>query len=276
MIFLTNCDRLLPIQAANSNQVHYDIFERPYSIIHTVTIPHNSPYSVMPAVSGELQSIEDFAAPEDTVAVINGGYFDPVNHRTTSFVVQQSKIVADPRFNARLVDNRDLQQYLGKILNRAEFRIYDCGDRLQYDIQLHSAPIPFNCTLKGSLGGGPGLLPQNTSVAEAFTAYQDGKQIRNAIGSDSFNARSAVAITKAGDVILAMVAQQPAQPLNSGISLSELTNFLVSMGAVKAMNLDGGSSASLYYGDRAIYGKVDAKGNQIQRPIKSVLLVNKN
>ena len=109
-----------------------------------------------------------------------------------------------------------------------------------------------------------------------FQLNQDGKQIRNAIGSDSFNARSAVAITKAGDVILAMVAQQPAQPLNSGISLSELTNFLVSMGAVKAMNLDGGSSASLYYGDRAIYGKVDAKGNQIQRPIKSVLLVNKN
>ena len=277
VIFLANSDRLVPSQAASSSQILYDVTQQSHSIIHTVTIPHDSPYLITPAVSGELQSIEDFAAQHNnTVAVINGGYFDPVNHKTTSFITQQSQIVADPRFNERLVYNPDLQQYLKKILNRAEFRVYNCGDRLQYDIQLHSAPILSNCTLKSSLGGGPGLLPQNTSVAEAFIAYENGQQIRNAIGSDSLNARSAVAITQAGDIILAMAAQQPDKPLDSGISLSELTDFLASMGAVKAMNLDGGSSASLSYGDRAVYGRVDREGNKIQRPIKSVLLVNKN
>ena len=83
-------------------------------------------------------------------------------------------------------------------------------------------------------------------------------------------------ITEAGDIILAMAAQKPQKPLNSGISLPELTDFLSKLGAVKAMNLDGGSSASLYYRDRLIYGRVDKEGKIIQRPIKSVLLVKEN
>jgi hypothetical protein len=181
--------------------------------------------------------------------------------------------VADPRFNERLIDNPDLKQYLNKILNRTEFRRYNCGELTQYDIQLHTAPIPPNCTLIESLGGGPGLLPQDTSVKEGFTAYQQGEKIRDAIGNDSLNARSAVGITQEGDVILAMVAQQWSQPLNSGISISELGSAMADLGAVKAMNLDGGSSASLYYDGRAIYGRVDKEGKEIIRPIKSVLSV---
>ena len=277
IILCSSLNSLLPIQAINSNQqVHYDVVERSHSTIHTITIPHDSNYSVVPAVSGKLKLVEDFASlEENAVAAINGGYFDPVNYKTTSFITLRSKVVADPRFNERLVDNPDLKQYLGKIFNRAEFRRYSCGKEIQYDIQLHSAPIPLNCTLTASLGGGPGLLPQDTSVAEAFTAYQDGQKIRDAIGSDGLNARSAVGITQAGDVILAMAAQHSQKPLNSGISLTELANFLSDLGAVKAMNLDGGSSASLYYDGRGIYGRVDSEGNKIQRPIKSVLLVTK-
>jgi len=78
------------------------------------------------------------------------------------------------------------------------------------------------------------------------------------------------------DLILVMVAQKPEQPLNSGISLPELTDVLSNLGAVKAMNLDGGSSASLYYDGQGIYGRVDKEGNQIQRPIKSILSVVKS
>lgn len=259
-------------------KVKYETLERSHSTIHTVTIPRDSGYVVVPAVSGELKLIEDFVGQDGdkVVAGINGGYFDPMNQKTTSFVVQDNQIVADPRFNERLVDNPDLKLYLGKIFNRAEFRYYDCEGKPKYDIQPHLSAILPNCTLKGSLAAGPGLLPEDTSVAEAFIAYQDGAKIRDAIGSDSLNARSAIAITAQGDIILAMAAQQPQNPLKSGVSLPELTAVLTSMGAVKAMNLDGGSSTSLYYGDRTIYGRVDKSGSAIQRPIKSVLLVKKS
>ena len=262
-------------QSASTEQIRYQTIERSQYTVHLVTIPHRSNYLIRPEISGELQDISQFAQ-KDTVAAINGGYFDPVNQKTTSFIVQQSQIIADPRFNERLVDNPDLKQYLRKIFNRAEFRRYNCNSQTQYDIQLHSAPIPNNCTLIESLGGGPGLLPQDSSLAEAFTAYRDGKKIRDAIGRESLNSRSAIGIMDNQDLILVMVAQKPDQPLNSGISLTELTDVLSDLGAVKAMNLDGGSSASLYYDGQGIHGKVDREGNQIKRPIKSILsVVNK-
>ena len=259
----------------SDTQVRYDVLKRSHYTIHAVTILHDSNYIVLPEIIGELKPISEFAKQDNVVAAINGGYFDPVNQKTTSFIVRDSRIVADPRFNERLVDNPDLKPYLSKIFNRAEFRRYSCGEETQYDIQPHFAPIPFNCTLKASLGGGPNLLPKDSSVAEGFIAYKDGEKIRDAIGSEGSNARSAVGITAAGDVILVMVAQQPEQPLNSGISLPELANVLSELGAVKAMNLDGGSSSSLSYQGQTVYGRVDKEGNRIKRPIKSVLLVTK-
>ena len=272
IILSLSINRVSQAEPRSHSQIEYQTIERSQSIVHAVTIPHDGNYLVVPEISGQLQPIAEFAR-NNVVAAINGGYFDPVNQKTTSFIILDSQIVADPRFNERLVDNPDLKPYLSKIFNRAEFRRYSCGDKTRYDIQPHFSAIPSNCTLKESLGGGPALLPQDTSLAEAFTAYQNGEKIRDAIGSESLNARSAVGITQGGDVILVMVAQQPEQPLNSGISLSELADVLSSLGAVKAMNLDGGSSASLYYNSRAIYGRVDKEGNTIQRPIKSVLSV---
>ena len=272
IVLSLSIDRLSQAEPRSHHQIKHRTIERSQFIVHAVTIPHDSNYLVVPQISGELQPISVFARNK-VVAAINGGYFDPVNQKTTSFIVRDSQIIADPRFNERLVDNPDLKPYLGKIFNRAEFRRYKCEDKTQYDIQPHFSPIPANCTLKESLGGGPALLPQDTSVAEAFTAYENGEKIRDAIGSESLNARSAVGITQGGDVILVMVAQQPEQPLDSGISLSELADVLSNLGAVEAMNLDGGSSASIYYNDRAIYGRVDREGNTIQRPIKSILSV---
>ena len=272
IVLSLSIDRVSQAEPRSHHQIKHRTIERSQFIVHAVTIPHDSNYLVVPQISGELQPISEFAH-NNVVAAINGGYFDPVNQKTTSFIIRDSQIIADPRFNERLVDNPDLKPYLGKIFNRAEFRRYKCGDKTQYDIQPHFSPIPANCTLKESLGGGPALLPQDTSVAEAFTAYQNGEKIRDAIGSEGLNARSAVGITQGRDVILVMVAQHPKQPLDSGISLTELANVLSNLGAVKAMNLDGGSSASIYYNDRAIYGRVDKEGNTIQRPIKSVLSV---
>ena len=253
-------------------QVSYQIDKRASYTAHLVTIPASSGLKIVPALENELTSIADFADKYDAIAAINGGYFDPVNQKTTSYIVREAKIVADPRFNERLVDNPDLKQYLGKILNRAEFRRYSCGEKTQYDIQLHSAPIPSNCTLKDALGGGPRLLPQDSSVAEAFTAYKDGEKIRDAIGFDSPNARSAIAIRSNGDVVLVMVAQQ-ANVANSGISLPDLASYLSALNVTKAMNLDGGSSSSIYVAGKTAYGKLDKTGKEIARNIKSVLLV---
>jgi exopolysaccharide biosynthesis protein len=94
------------------------------------------------------------------------------------------------------------------------------------------------------------------------------------LGSNQQNARSAIGITRDGGIILVMISQKP-KVSPSGISLPALAEFMKSLGAEKAMNLDGGSSSSLYYNGKTFFGKVDREGNFVKRPIKSVLLVQK-
>lgn len=261
------------VHGSNPPQVSYQAYPQSQAIVHVVKIAADSDRFVTTKTSAKLQPLTSFLKGKE-IAAINGGYFDPNNQQTTSFVTTQNKLVADPRLNSRLVDNPDLAIYLGKILNRAEFRRYQCDGHNVYDITPHRTSTPSDCVLLDALGAGPQLLPADTSQAEGFTAYQDGKLVRNAIGVNTANARSAVGITSDGTVVLAMVEQK--NSLNSGLSLADLALFLKDLGVTKAMNLDGGSSTSLYYRGRTYYGKLNPEGNQVKRPLKSILVVQEN
>ncbi len=258
---------------SSSKIISYQTYSQPHSVIHIITIPHDSNYEIIPTATSELATLKKFVMQNDAIAAINGGFFDPKNQQTTSYILQQGKVLADPRNNIGLIENLKIQPYLGKILNRSEFRTYLCGKDLQYDIALHSDPIPLGCQLQDALGAGPKILPLETSIQEGFVAYKNGKLVRNAIGTTFRNARSAIAITKNQDVLLIMVAQRAHK--NSGMSLSELANFLSKLGVVKAMNLDGGSSSAISYQGQIIYGRLDRHGNEVKRSLKSVLLVTK-
>lgn len=249
-------------------------FERtlPQSIAHVLFIPVNSKFLVTPALSQKVATVEEFAQKHRAVAILNAGFFDPANQKTTSYVILQRKLVADPKENERLVNNPNLKSYLSQIFNRTEFRRYSCGQTVRYDIVLHSASQPAGCQLVDAIGAGPSLLPELTLEKEGFV---DNANKRDALGSNQPNARTAVGITHDGSVVLVMVAQKPSAPAN-GISLPALANFMKTLGADKAMNLDGGSSSSLYYNGKTFYGKVDLEGNPIKRPVKSVLLVQEN
>lgn len=89
------------------------------------------------------------------------------------------------------------------------------------------------------LGGGP-VLVQNSRVAvdakaEGFSdAYVRQTAIRSAIGR-----------TAAGNLLIVAVHNRAG---SSGPNFAELAQILQQMGAVEALNLDGGSSTSLYLG----------------------------
>lgn len=250
-------------------------FERtlPQSIAHILLIPANSKFLVTPALSQKVNTVEEFAKKHRVVAILNAGFFDPINQKTTSYIVIQRKLVADPKENERLVNNPNLKPYLSQIFNRSEFRRYLCGQTISYSIALHSQSPPAGCQLVDAIGAGPRLLPELTLAKEGFV---DNATKRDALGSNQPNARTAVGITRDGSIVLVMVAQKPSAPANSGISLPALADFMKTLGADKAMNLDGGSSSSLYYNGKTFYGKVDLEGNSMKRPVKSVLLVQKN
>lgn len=272
--FCTAPSQLSPQSPPPPPTMQYQKQELSQAKVHVLRIPNHPRYTVRLDIVDGLQTVVDFAqGTPKPVAVINGGYFDPANQLTTSYIRRGGQILADPTQNSRLMDNPDLKTYLPKILNRSEFRQYQCGAKTTYAISFYNQPIPSGCTLNYALGAGPQLLPQLTSQAEGFTDSVDGQVIRDAIGSRQPNARSAVGITDKGDVIWVLVEQQSAT--KPGLSLPELADFMEQQGAASALNLDGGSSSSLVYQDQVITGR-SLQGEPLLRPVKSVLMVLEN
>lgn len=251
-------------------QLEYKLHKLPRSFVHTLKIPAQGEFTVTPALDSKLKTVEQFAAAEEAIAVINGGFFDPENQKSTSSVVLEGQQVAKPEDNERLMSNPNLLPYLDKILNRSEFRRYQCGGIVQYDIALRQELPPGNCQLEAALGGGPQLLPLVTLEQEGFWDRQGG---RDPLGSNQPNARSAIGITRDGSIIWILAAQRADSPNNSGLTLPELTTFMKKLGVEKGMNLDGGSSAAMYYQGEVFYGKVNEAGQGSDRPVKSVLII---
>jgi hypothetical protein len=267
--------------ANNSEQLtdapyRYTQYEQPNSIIHTIMIPRSSTVEIGVSLVDEgLETVVQQAETLGAIAAINAGFFDPNNQQTTSFVTINGAIAADPRENARLVGNPNLEPYLDAILNRSEFRRMVCNGQPMFHIALHHEPLPDpTCILHDAVGAGPQLLPELQSVEEGFVDYgEDGQVIRDAIGSLSPNARSAIGMTEDGTVVFAMVAQRPELSEQTGLSLPDLADFLASIGVQSALNLDGGSSSSLYVDGTAYYGRFDSAGVPIERPVKSIVFV---
>lgn len=249
----------------------YQVHHLPQSTIHVLHVP--AALRVVPALVSGVDTLENFAEANAAIAAVNGGFFDPVNQQTTSYVTLNGEIVADPTENERLVNNPELSPYLDRILNRSEFRQYQCGQTIRYGITPHREPAPTGCQLVNALGAGPQLLPELRLVEEGFAEQVNGEWVRDALGSRQPNARTAVGMTASGEVILVMAAQLPSMPLDSGLSLPQLAEFMQTIGVEAAINLDGGSSSALYYQGQTYHGKVDDEGNAVARPVKSVLLV---
>lgn len=259
-------------QAMPKPEIVYQTHSLPRAIAYSLQIPGQG-FEVVPAMAEGTREVGDFARQYQAIAAINAGFFDPANQKTTSYGVLNGNLVADPGLNDRLMNNPDLTPYMDKILNRSEFRRYRCEETFRYAIARHRDPIPANCQLADAIGGGPQLLPENTSIQEGFVDFVEGMVIRDAIGVHQPNARSAVGITSDGSILLVMVAQQPTDSAPSGISLPDLAALMKRLGAQQAMNLDGGTSSALHFRGTTFYGKLDDTGNPVGRPVKSVLLV---
>ncbi len=260
--------------ATQSQVLEYKVFDRPDSVVHVLTIPSGSRYQVRSFVSDTLATVAQVGQKQGAIATINAGFFDPVNQKTTSYVVAKGHEVASPKNNERLMENPKLASYLDAILNRSEFRVYFCESKIRYDIVLHREPTPVGCELIEAMGGGPQLLPIDTGKQEGFIDFANGAMVRDAIGSVQPNARTAIGLTQNGGLIWMMVAQKSTQSGSSGLTLAAVANFLKKLGAYKVLNLDGGTSSSLYFQGKAIYGKQDSSGNVIPRAVKSMLVLH--
>jgi Phosphodiester glycosidase len=261
--------KVIPAQKI-SPAFEYKVLNFPSSVAYILKIPKGSIYTIRPFVSDTVETVAQVGQKTGAIAVLNAGFFDPANSKTTSRVVIDRQEVASPEKNERLMNNPALSPYLDTILNRSEFRDYRCWDKTHYSIEARSVTHK-NCDLEQAIAGGPQLLPINTAQPEGFTDYKNGTLIRDAIGATQRNARTAIGITADGSVVWVMIAQTPKGGL--GMTLAELATVLKGMGVEKALNLDGGTSSSLYFKGQAHYGKLDENGQVIPRAVKSMLVL---
>jgi Phosphodiester glycosidase len=249
--------------------------DRPtYQVVY-VEVPPNSRYSIIPVVADGLDPLPKLVDKVKKVAVaaINAGFFDPSNKQTTSYITGGGFLLANPVDNRNFVENPDLYPYITDMLNRSEFRVMEHKGQEVYMIAKHRDPLKHGYKLIHSLQAGPNLFDVDAVEKEAFVVIKNNQRIRDPLGVDRKNARSAIGIGKDGTLILAMAAMKPLPNNLGGVTLSEMAGIMRELGATQALSLDGGSSTSFWMGGETYYGKLDKSENSVKRPIKSALVV---
>jgi hypothetical protein len=131
------------------------------------------------------------------------------------------------------------------------------GDSVAWTLPVAGAPGP----VEDLVGGFPLLLRDGRPAVERVPRIREAFAARR-------HPRSAVALRRDGTVLLVAVdGRQPGY--SDGMTLHELTQLLLELGAMDALNLDGGGSTTL-----AIRGAlVNRPSDPVERPVANALVV---
>jgi hypothetical protein len=133
------------------------------------------------------------------------------------------------------------------------------GARLRIDLRLRPSvpPEKSGCKAEAMVGGGPRLVSRGKiNVPEEKFAHA---ALRHP--------RTAFALTRRGTFLF--VTLDGRQPSSVGMTLRELAAELIEMGAVEAMNLDGGGSTTMVVSDAVRNSPSDGK----ERPVSDAILI---
>ena len=203
---------------------------------------------------------------------INAGFFDPKNQKTISYIVYDSQTIEDPLFNENLMYNPVLRKNMKSILNRTEFRVLECDNKLKYEIAQHNSKVDFMCSIKTSAQGGPQLLP-NLRMEEEFFVVKDeeGNIIRESASVLHKTPRTLIGIKNlANDVqevhIFIVTNENP-------MTIPEARDLCAKYNLDSAMAFDGGSSTSLDYKD--VHVVSTQSSGDTGRALKSFMIIKK-
>lgn len=240
--------------------------------LYIIRIPKERNANIRPYVTKSLTFNKDVFEKTGAEMVINAGYFDPNNKKTSSYVIVDKKVVLDPTTNQSLMNNASVKPYLNLVLNRTEFRVLDCHGKTKYDIAAHNAKAPFMCEIKHSIQAGPMIYPDLRLSREYFVMKdENGNVTRDSITALKKCARTAIGI-KDGDVYI-IIAN-----IYHKLTLPGLYKVCEDLGLEKAMNFDGGGSTSLNYKgtDNPEYKnfEITSDKNKNARKLKSFLVID--
>lgn len=200
--------------------------------------------------------------------------FTPEFHRTTltspeviEVVVRDHKIVGirDLQGSSQIPADGFVVAAVGKSREWLKAKV-KLGERLSFSWSLSAIEShDRNTWLRASniLGAGPQLIKQGKI---AITNGQE--KIAEAFVRDG-HPRTAIAKLESGKLLLLTVdGRQPGEGI--GIPLTTLSELLLELGAVEAMNLDGGGSTTMVLRNQVVNRPSDQTG---ERPVSDAILV---
>ncbi len=137
------------------------------------------------------------------------------------------------------------------------------GDRVEIVTKL----VPDRGPLRTVVGGWPRIIDAGRNVALAADSVE-GTVPRF---SRARHPRSALGISR-DSATLYLVAVDGRQATSVGMTLEELADAMITMGAYEAMNLDGGGSTALVVRDSVVNTPSDANG---ERPVGNVVAITR-
>lgn len=139
-------------------------------------------------------------------------------------------------------------------------------------VDLHIRVIPYTSspsTILHMISGGPRLVKNN----QVYVSKNE--ENFKADIAKSRAARTAVGITKDNKILLVTVDGLPRQKKNRnekssiGMTLEELAELMINLGAVEAMNLDGGSSTTMWIDGKIVNRPV----NNYSSPVSNAIVI---
>ncbi|HOK52836.1 MAG TPA: phosphodiester glycosidase family protein [Armatimonadota bacterium] len=138
------------------------------------------------------------------------------------------------------------------------------GDKLTLRFNITTAFNSDWSSVMEAVGGGPWLVRNGQVFIDATDEGFDSSFTRGR------HPRTAIGVNSSGEILL--VAVDGRQSISRGMSLEEMAGLMKSLGAVNAINLDGGGSTAL-----SIKGVVSNSPSEgIERPVANALLVYAN
>ena len=249
--YFSGSGRPLGVLMVNGDPVSYPISDRT-SLILT---EDNSCYIdniIMDSYfeySGAKYEITGINEPRDQkkdIIIYNHNYGDLTETDSSGFdiTVVDGKVTGTRIGNSRIPENGYVLS-AGSLYAEILSSAVKTGDDIRTVINL----IPYSSSITGKavhlIGGGPRLLKNGTVY---ISKYEEKFRPDVARGRA---ARTAVGITDDGKLLFVTVDGKPRRKIKKGegfsigMSLTELAYFLKSLGAVEALNLDGGGSTTM-------------------------------
>jgi hypothetical protein len=216
------------------------------SRVHVVVADMKSGrWALRPVVASATEPLAQIATAEGAQAAVNGGYFNLSDGVSASYVLVNGTEAANPHQNKALVENPRLAPFLETIFNRSEIRVVQ-GGASKPAIEIANHNTPPTAKILYSLQAGPRLLPTLTDKNEAFVRQESSGKDVDSIGAGRPAARTAFGITNDGYAVLVAVAGTAQEQGSPGITLASLAELMRNLGCTEAINLDGGSSTTMY------------------------------